>query len=152
MYNKYGLKSGTYTPKNQLKYIGKQLPHYRSGWELKAFISLDNNLKVLKWGSESIIIPYIDTTRYNTTHRYIVDLFFEVKDINNINHKWLIEIKPYNQSVTPKITKRKSQQKLLEQQIIVQRNKCKWNAAITFCKARNWHFGVWTEKGINQMC
>lgn len=149
---KNGTRSGIYTPKNIEKYIGKQLPRYRSSWELKAFISLDNNEKVLKWGSESIIIPYIDSTRNNSTHRYIVDLFFEVQDINNNLHKWLIEIKPYNQSVPPKITKRKSQQKLLQQQLIVEKNKCKWNAAIAFCKSKGWHFGVWTEKGINQMC
>lgn len=151
MFNR-SIRSGVYTPTNTQKYIGKQLPHYRSSWELKAFISLDKNPKVLRWGSESIIIPYIDTTRQNSTHRYIVDLFFEVEDINKKIQKWLIQIKPYNQSVPPKITKRKSQQKLLQQQLIVQKNKCKWNAAVAFCKSKGWHFGVWTQKGITQMC
>jgi hypothetical protein len=92
-------KKGIYLPQNPSKYIGKQQPRYRSSWELKAFISLDKNPKVIHWGSESIIIPYIDTTRNNTQHRYYVDLFFEVIDVNGISHKWLIEIKPYNQSV-----------------------------------------------------
>lgn len=145
-------KKGIYTPINLSKYIGNQMPRYRSSWQLKAFISLDKNDKVLHWGSEAIIIPYIDKTRNNTNHRYIVDLYFQIKDINGILQKWLIQIKPYNQSVQPKISKRKSPQKLLQQQLIVLQNKCKWEAATYFCKNKGWHFGIWTEKGINQIC
>ena len=33
--------------------------------------------------------------------------------------KWLIEIKPYSQSVPPKVTKRKSAAKLLMEQAVV---------------------------------
>lgn len=47
--SKYGHKSGTYTPINAEKYIGKQLPKYRSGWQVKAFIALDKNPKILRW-------------------------------------------------------------------------------------------------------
>lgn len=149
---RYYTKNGIYTPFNKEKYIGKALPHYRSSWQLKAFISIDKNPKIIKWGSEAIIIPYIDSTRNYSSHRYIVDLFFQIKDINNIIQTWLIEIKPYNQSVSPTISKRKSQAKLLAEQLIVENNQCKWKAAINFCKSKNWHFGVWTQRGINQMC
>ena len=61
-------------------------------------------------------------------------------------HKWLIEIKPYNQSVIPKATKRKSPMKLLNETLIVRRNLDKWKAAISFCKNKNWNFAIWTEK------
>lgn len=77
---RYGLKQGTYTPINKLKYVGLALPKYRSGWEVKAFIALDKNPKIIRWGSESVIIPYIDTTRGNEIHKYIVDLFFVTLD------------------------------------------------------------------------
>lgn len=138
---------------NIKKYVGKKLPIYRSTWELRAFISLDKNPNVVRWGSENFIIPYIDKTRNNETHRYVIDLFFEIGTTeNNIPIKWLIEIKPYNQSITPKVTKRKSPEKLLYESMVVERNHCKWNAAIHFCKARGWHFGVYTEKGITKLC
>ncbi len=148
----YGTKHGTYTPINVDKYCGRSLPIYRSGWELKAFISLDKNPKIKKWGSETLSIPYIDTTRNKETHWYIPDLFFSVIDVNGIERKWLIEIKPYNQSVIPKASKRKSPQKLLLEQLIVQRNHDKWNATIQFCKNKGWSFGIMTEKGIEQLC
>ena len=52
----------------------------------------------------------------------------------------------------PKATKRKDPMKLMSETLIVKRNFDKWNAAVNFCKKKKWHFGVWTEKGINQMC
>ena len=121
------------------------------GWELKAFIALDKNPKIIRWGSESVIIPYIDTTRGNESHRYIVDLFFVSLDQTGKEQKWLIEIKPYNQSVIPKATKRKSPLKLLNETLVVKRNLDKWKSAVTFCKRRGWNFAIWTEKGINQL-
>ena len=148
----YHTKSGNYNPIYKNKYIGKSLPHYRSGWQLKAFISIDKNPKITKWSSQAIVIPYLDSTRNYSSHQYVVDLYFQIIDANKNKQVWLIQIKPYNQSVTPSPSKRKSQQKLLQQQLIVENNKCKWKAAIAFCKARGWHFGIWTQRGINQMC
>ena len=86
----YGIKQGIYTPQNIKKYIGKNLPTYRSSWELKAFISLDKNPKISKWGSENFIIPYVDVTRNNETHKYIVDLFFEIGEYTK--NGWIIKI------------------------------------------------------------
>ena len=151
MGKRYGLKQGTYTPINQDKYIGKALPIFRSGWEVKAFIALDRNDKIIRWGSQSIIIPYIDSTRGNQTHRYVVDLFFVTKDQTGKQQKWLIQIKPYNQSVPPKSSKRKDPTKLLQQSITYQRNHDKWKSAVQFCKNKGWNFAVWTEKGINKL-
>ena len=120
---------------------------------MRAFISLDKNINVVKWGSENFVIPYIDKTRNNETHKYIIDLFFEIKTVENkIPIKWLLEIKPQNQSVTPKMTKRKSVEKLLYETMIVERNHCKWKAAVHFCKSKGWHFGIYTEKGITKLC
>ena len=113
-------KHGQYTPMNLKKYVGNKLPIYRSTWELRAFISLDKNPNVVRWGSENFIIPYIDKTRNNESHRYVIDLFFEIgTSENSLPIKWLIEIKPYNQSITPKATKRKSPEKLLYEAMVV---------------------------------
>lgn len=151
MKKRWGLKQGTYNPINAAKYIGKAKPIFRSSWEVKAFIALDRNPKIIKWGSESIIIPYIDTTRGYETHRYVVDLFFTTLNQNNQQEKWLIEIKPYSQSVPPKTSKRKNPAKLLNEAVTYQRNQDKWKSAVNFCKNKGWHFAVWTEKGINKL-
>ena len=107
---------------------------------------------MLKWGSENLVIPYVDTTRGNQVHRYIVDLFFEVGDPST-PVKWLIEIKPQSQAVL-RTLKRKpaNMMKYLNEAAVVERNKCKWSAAVNFCQARGWHFGVYTENGITKLC
>lgn len=105
-------------------------------------MSLDRNEKVLKWGSENYVIPYVDATRGNSTHRYYVDLFFELAD----GEKWLLEIKPQNQAVfTP--SKRKKIEKQIAEASIVARNRCKWTAAVSFCKSKGWHFRNLYRKG-----
>jgi len=147
-------KHGVYKPQNMQKYIGSSLPVFRSSWELKAFMSLDKNEKILKWGSENFVIQYIDETRNNEMHRYVIDLFFEIADVTKDGKpiRWLIEIKPENQSIMPQASKRKNINKLIAESIIVKRNQCKWKAAVNFCKAKGWHFGVYTENGINKLC
>ena len=147
-------KHGVFTPKNLAKYVGTQLPVYRSSWELRAFMALDRNENIAKWGSENFIIPYVDTTRNNETHRYVVDIFFEIKDYTKDGHpiKWLLEIKPENQAVIKQSKRGKSPDKLIAESIVVARNHCKWKAAVGFCRARGWHFGVYTENGINKLC
>ncbi len=149
-----GTKHGTYKPQNMQKYIGNSLPVFRSSWELKAFMSLDKNDKILKWGSENCVIQYVDETRNNEVHRYVIDLFFEIANYTQDSKpiKWLIEIKPENQSIMPKASKRKKLDKIIAESIIVKRNHCKWKAAVAFCKAKGWHFGVYTENGINKLC
>ncbi len=146
-------KHGTYTPINKEKYIGSGLPTFRSSWELKAFMSLDRNDKILRWGSENIVIRYIDETRNNECHRYIIDLFFEIADAKKDGRpiKWLIEIKPENQSVMPVNNGRRKLSKIIEESVIVKRNHCKWKAAVEFCRSPGWHFGVYTEKGITKL-
>lgn len=86
-------------------------------------------------------------------HRYVIDLFFELagkKDGRPI--KWLIEIKPESQATLPKQTKRKKLDTLISESIVVKRNHCKWKAAVAFCRAKGWHFGVYTENGIKTLC
>ena len=52
--------SGKYIPSNPKKYRGNPSQIiYRSLWERKLMVYCDNNDKVLEWGSEEIIIPYV---------------------------------------------------------------------------------------------
>ena len=147
-------KHGIFKPRNLQKYVGTQLPVYRSSWELRAFMALDRNENISKWGSENFIVPYVDVTRNNEVHRYIIDLFFEIKDYtqNGLPIKWLLEIKPDSQATLKPIKKGRSLNKVAAEAVIVKRNECKWKAAVEFCRAKGWHFGVYTEKGITKLC
>jgi trans-aconitate methyltransferase len=51
----------------------------------------DDNISIVEWGSETIIIPYISPID-NKIHRYFVDFYVKIKNKNNLIEKYLIEI------------------------------------------------------------
>ena len=51
-------RQGTYQVQNPDKYVGKNTPRFRSGWEMSFMHFLDTNDNILQWASESISIPY----------------------------------------------------------------------------------------------
>jgi hypothetical protein len=131
------------------RYIGKIRNNIsiRSSWEytfIKKFLD-SPNLKILEWRSEEDIILY--KGRDGRTHRYFVDFFYT--GINKYGKKvsYLIEIKPYDQTIINKesITKktRKKQVEILE---TYDKNKRKWNAAMAYCAQKGWIFKIITEK------
>ena len=65
-------RQGIFNPTNPKKYVGKNNPIYRSGWELKFFRWADLNENILAWGSENIVIPYLNPLD-GKVHRYFVD-------------------------------------------------------------------------------
>ena len=103
-------KQGVYIPKNKEKFFGKDgYAIYRSGLELNYFRILDNNPNVLKWGSEEVVVPYYFENKW---HKYYVDLFAIFK-IGDTLKKYFIELKPYSQTIEPKVNKRKKQMSML---------------------------------------
>ena len=49
---------GKFKPKNPLKYKGNPTEiFYRSSWELKLMLYLDDHKDVVSWCSEEVIIP-----------------------------------------------------------------------------------------------
>lgn len=141
-------KQGKYNPINKSKYIEKGSPIYRSGWELKCFLTLDKNPAVIKWGSENIILPYVDPTRNHTVHQYVVDLFFEAYDPNGNIVRYLVEVKPFKETQPPKISARKKQETIAYETITYARNCAKWQSAIKFARSKGWKFLIWTEKQL----
>ena len=91
-------QNGKFTPSNPDKYLGKRVPHYRSGWELAVFRMCDNHPAVLGWGSETHRIPYKNplTGKKST---YVPDLLLVYKDKNGKNHAEMVEIKPASQTL-----------------------------------------------------
>ena len=97
---------GRYIPRNIRKYRGdyKNII-YRSSWELKFMKYCDLNDSILEWGSEEVVIPYRSPLD-NRIHRYFVDFYIKVEDMNGQIKKYLIEVKPKRQTAPPPKPKR----------------------------------------------
>lgn len=138
-------RQGLFKPKNSQKYIGKSLPVYRSGWELKFFRWCDENSNVLEWASEAVIIPYINPID-GRAHRYFTDGIIAIKEGDKIK-KYIIEIKPSSQTVKPVPGKKRHSTIIYENTRYIQ-NQAKWKAAKKWCEARNYSFLILTEKEL----
>ena len=140
------LYQGFFKPKNPDKYKGDPTNIiYRSGWELKLMIYLDNHKDILKWSSEEIIVPYRSPID-GRIHRYFPDFIVKVKKKDGQVMTHVIEVKPEHQTKAP--TQKKKTKKFLEEQATFIINQSKWKAASEFCKDHGWKFQVLTEKDL----
>jgi len=98
-------KQGKYEAKNPDKYKGSLPIIYRSSWEHRVFYFLDHNPSILEWASESIVIPYVYQLD-NKQHRYFIDVNFIVNDRHGNQKRYLIEIKPLEQTLPPQPPKK----------------------------------------------
>lgn len=138
-------RQGIFKPRNAEKYIGKELPVYRSGWELKFFRWCDNNTNVLEWASESVIIPYLNKAD-GRVHRYYTDGIVALKEGSNVV-KYVIEIKPSTQLIVPSCNNKRKSTIMYENYRYLQ-NISKWEAAKKWCEKRNMKFLILTEKEL----
>lgn len=138
---------GRFKPKNPSKYGGDVTNiEYRSSWELKYMMMLDNDPSVIKWSSEETVIPY-RSPKDNRIHRYFVDFYVKKKTDKGII-EFLVEIKPKAQT-TPPVVQKKATKKYLNEVMTWGVNSAKWKAAEDFCKNRGWDFIVLTEDHLN---
>jgi len=138
---------GIYIPKNKEKYRGNDYPRYMSSWELKLFRWCDDNIDVLEWSSENIVIPYVSPIDQKV-HNYIVDAVIKLKT-NNGTKKFLVEVKPYKQTIPPSINKPTKSKTQIYERLNYIRNKAKWDAAKMWCKKRDFEFVIITEHHLN---
>lgn len=106
----------------------------------------DDNISVVEWGSETVIVPYISPID-NKVHRYFVDFYIKIKNKNNAIEKYLIEIKPEKFTKPPEIPKKKTK-RFIDEVFQYGVNDAKWKAAFEFCKDRNMKFIILTEKDL----
>lgn len=138
---------GKFKPKNPLKYKGDPTEiYYRSAWELKLMLYLDEHREVVSWGSEEIVIPYRSPID-GRVHRYFPD--FIVTKINKEGKKEtaIIEIKPSKQTRPPERQAKPTKRYITE----VKNwgvNEAKWKAALEYCKNQGWSFHIFTEKEL----
>lgn len=137
-------KQGIFTPKFPDKYKGdvKNIV-YRSGWEKRVMQYLDDNINVIGWSSEEIVIPYRSPVD-NRIHRYFVDFYCEVRLPDNTVKVMLLEVKPAAQTQAPKQPKRRSKRYLYEVATYGV-NQAKWEAASSYCQSKGWEFKLITE-------
>jgi hypothetical protein len=138
---------GFFKPKNPNKYKGDSSNIiYRSRWELKFMMYLDERKEVVSWGSEEVVIPYRSPID-GKIHRYFTDFIVTKINSNGIKETSIIEIKPLKQTKPPKI-----QSKLTRQYITEVKtwgvNEAKWKAATAYCKDKGWTFQILTEKEL----
>ena len=135
---------GLYKPVNPSKFIGgsKDIV-YRSSWELTKLFKLDTDPKVLRIGSENVIIPYQDVS--GTIRRYFVDLYVERLGIDDKLIKELIEIKPHKETIPPVLTEGKKTKTKIREILTWDVNSRKWAAARKYCEKKGWQFRIVTE-------
>jgi len=135
---------GFFKPKNESKYMGsaKNIV-YRSGWEFKYMMQLDHDPNVKQWASEEIIIKYLSPVD-KRQHRYFPDFYVEYTD----GRRELIEVKPMSQVKQPKIDKKKSRRKLINELKTWEVNQSKWAYAQEWCKQNGVTFKVLTEREL----
>lgn len=140
-------RQGIYKPINAHKYKGKGYAIYRSSYELKFFKWCDGNHRVLEWGSENFVIPYLNPidSKY---HRYFVDNYVKIQLDNNVVEKYLIEIKPFKQTLKPSKGNKRNTTFIYEARTYVQ-NCAKWDAAKAFCDQKGFKFLIITENELN---
>ena len=138
---------GRYNPVNPKKYKGNpQNIIYRSLWERKFMVYCDTNDKVLEWGSEEIIIPYISPWD-GKVHRYFPDFYIKVKQSDGNLKKFIIEVKPKKQTRPPKPVVRKTKRWINEVRTFGI-NDAKWKHATKWCKDNNMEFKILTEEEL----
>jgi len=135
---------GIFIPKNKQKFIGSKAI-YRSSLELRFMKFCDSNSKVLKWGSENVIIPYYNPLD-NKMHRYFVDNFVQILEGDKVK-RYLVEIKPSSQLLPPKTNYRKKSNLIYEQTMFIT-NQAKWQAAREWCNKKGLEFIIITEKHL----
>lgn len=135
---------GFFKPKNKHKYIGDPSNIiYRSRWELLLMSYLDNHQDVIEWGSEEFFIRYKSPID-GSDRRYYPDFYVKKKTKDGKQKTVVIEVKPYKETIEPKVQKRKTK-KYIKEVTTYGVNQAKWKAAEAFCEERGWEFLIFTE-------
>lgn len=129
---------GKFHPKHPEKYLGHlDRIIFRSLAERKMMVFLDESDQCISWGSEELVIPYVNELD-GKVHHYFPDFYVEMNKDSMIK-KYLIEIKPKFQTLPPKNSKSVYYLNECETYII---NQCKWKAAEQFCNEHGLEFKI----------
>jgi hypothetical protein len=135
---------GKFSPKNPAKYKGDPTNIiFRSLWERKLMVHLDENQAVIQWSSEEIVIPYRSPLD-NRIHRYFPDFYVKAIDADGKIKEMLLEVKPKKETREP-IKKKRITKQYITEVTTWGKNQAKWAAASDYCSDRGWEFKLITE-------
>jgi len=139
-------KQGIFKPLHPEKYAGDvSRLIFRSGLEKRYMMYFDQTPAITFWASEEIIVPYFSKID-GKMHKYFPDFIIRVKDVDNVERTFMVELKPFAQTQKPKGSKNKV--RALQESITYEVNMAKWKAAAEFCDKHNMKFVVFTENTI----
>ena len=144
---------GKYNPRYPEKYKGNVTEIvFRSSWELKFAKWCDLNENVIEWSSEEVIVKYFYPVD-KKWHRYFVDFWIKVKQMDGTIKEMLIEVKPADQTKAPKKPQRVTKNYIDKVNTFI-KNDSKWKAAETYCEqqrmlGKNISFEIITERELN---
>lgn len=166
-------KQGLFIPNNKEKVIKLNSNgglFYRSSWEKKIMIWLDNKEEIIRWGAEGIEIPYISREMVeidghselkNKNRCYYPDFYYEMKLSDGRIKKVVAEVKPKKEyemaykflseeiKVDPNLSVKKL--KNLEYDFKMgQKNAAKWSTMIDWCERKGLEFIIITEDHLNK--
>lgn len=138
-------QQGWYELKNPHKYVGTDPSkiRYMSSYEYETHTFFDCNDRVLRWSSESIVIPYLKPTD-GRIHKYYPDYWVEFINKDGEVVQEVIEVKPASQTKAP----RKNNKHVLYEQLMWAVNTAKWQACEAYCQQHGMKFRIITEKSI----
>ena len=152
---------GNYILTNPEKFCSPRPPAFKSRWEKKIFIALDNNPFVPKWGYESIEVYYQNPV-YQKWSVYYPDIFCSVISPDGSIRVLMIEIKPAKYTQPPKKPnqpKSRDAKSIIKHQTSLKRyenewrdwlvNQSKWNAARAWCLKNKVEWLIITERNVD---
>lgn len=136
-----------YKTQNPSKYIGNPTNIIcRSLWERRVCKYLDENVNVIRWGSEELAIPYYSPVD-KKMHRYYPDFIAEIKSPDGSVRTYVIEVKPKKQTKAPE-KKKKQTKSYIRECMTFAVNEAKWKSANEVCEQKGWNFIILTEDDI----
>lgn len=142
---------GIYKPIHPEKCLNKNLVEFRSGLEYKYFYKIDKSPNVIRWGSETVWVPYYNPIKKRTA-QYWVDLYLETKSHGTmiVEIKPKKEIKAITENKPPKMTKAKKKTTFLYESKMFYINKNKWETAKQFAENKGWTFWCISEDDLDK--
>jgi len=144
---KFNYRQTNFKPQNPSKYVGSWPIKLRSSWEIAFARKCDLDSNIIKWASESFVVPYIDPTKNNTKHLYYTDFDFTAKTNKGVQ-SFVVEIKPKKELSPPQRKRFKSEAKFKLSSENYIRNQCKWRAAEIAAKKYGMKFIIVTEENL----
>lgn len=136
-----------FVPKNPEKYKGKLPCIMRSDWELQFARWLDATPAILEWSSESLAIQYFNPVKQGMS-RYYPDFIMKVKTKDDEIRIYIIEVKPFKETVPPTGKGKKSNKTKLNEETTYMKNLAKWQAAKAYCERHGYIFRILTERSM----